>query len=86
VNFLFYFWSELEFEKTDLWSKGRALIRKNKISLSVKLIAPRIPPQSRAIFPTNFKIPPRCPSSAKTATSLLVKVIHGKRIQEITKR
>jgi hypothetical protein len=47
------------------------LIRKNDISLSVKLIAPRIPPQSRAIFPTNLKIPPFCPSSARTATSLL---------------
>lgn len=53
-----------------LCNKGRSAILRNKISLPVKLIAPRTPPQSKAILPTSFNIPPFCPNSASMATSL----------------
>lgn len=72
LNFTYaeiYEMSEPDF--TYLWSKGRWAICKNDMSLSVKLIAPRKPPQSNAALPINLKIPPRCPNSASEATNLI---------------
>lgn len=53
-----------------LWNKGRSAIRRNKISLLVKLTAPRIPPHNNASLPTSFNKPPFWPKSVNNATSL----------------
>lgn len=45
-------------------------MRRNERSFSVKLIAPRIPPQSKATLPTSFNNPPFCPNSVSMVTSL----------------
>ena len=44
-----------------LWNKGHSTTHKNERNMSIKLIAPCIPPHSKAIFPTSLNKQPLHP-------------------------